>query len=88
MDHSCFSSEDVVCRETTTNDTGNLESSGCICNSSVEKCSNNIIEKNIPQKAKKRGRVFDRNSRAAELEVCPLDPYELSIFIFLLTYMF
>ncbi|KAM0947268.1 putative snRNA-activating protein complex, subunit 3 [Dioscorea sansibarensis] len=68
VDHSCLSSEDLVCREKTTNDTGNLESSVCICNSSVEKCSNNIIEKNAPQKKKKRGRVFDRNSRAAELE--------------------
>ncbi|KAJ0969419.1 hypothetical protein J5N97_022296 [Dioscorea zingiberensis] len=69
VDESCLSSDDIACGRNATTDSGNFETSISLYNSSVINGGNNLVEKNVlEKKKKKRGRVFDRNSRAAELE--------------------
>ncbi|KAL0903652.1 hypothetical protein M5K25_028045 [Dendrobium thyrsiflorum] len=63
--------KEIVISRVSVNGSSTLESSSSLNDSSMWMCSTDVSEKKVQQKrSKKRGRHFDRNTRAAELESC------------------
>lgn len=63
--------KEIISSRISVNGSSNLESSTILNDSSVSLCGTDVSEKKVQQKrSKKRGRCFDRNTRAAELESC------------------
>lgn len=69
--HSCISDKEIVCSGNSMVENSNSGSRVSLNNSATVTCGTDVSEERVQQKKrKKRGRLFDRNSRAAELEGC------------------
>lgn len=72
MDNSSVAGKESVSSGNSAIENEELSSSASLCTSAIQNMaagSGKILQS---KKSKKRGRVFDRHSRAAELEVCCL----------------